>query len=164
MGCEGGSCHEYPVTGGSRLCFGFRELCGPSMDQPPCDSLSQPSFVRGKGMSRSRKVPVTQRLQLSGLRLARTARNIVVLAAISRLFAQSPPVSSARPWHSFEEQETMKEAQRFHPPTVRIELEKIYSLAELIDLAETHNPETRVTWEKAVGQGASFGISRTGLF
>ncbi len=87
-------------------------------------------------MSRSRKVPVTQRLQSSGLRLARTARNIVVLAAISRLFAQSPPVSSARPWHSSEEQETMREAQRFHPPTVRIEPETIYSLAELIDLAE----------------------------
>ena len=115
-------------------------------------------------MSRSRKVPVTQRLQSSGLRLARTARNIVVLAAISRLFAQSPPVSSARPWHSSEEQETIRDAQRFHPPTVRIEPGKIYSLAELIDLAEAHNPETRVAWENARAQAASLGIARSELF
>ena len=115
-------------------------------------------------MSRSRKVPVTQRLQSSGLRLARTARNIVVLAAISRLFAQSPPVSSARPWHSSEEQETIRDAQRFHPPTVRIEPGKIYSLDELIDLAEAHNPETRVAWENARAQAASIGIARSELF
>jgi len=114
-------------------------------------------------MSRSRKVPVTQRLQSSGLRLARTARNIVVLAAICRLFAQSPPVSSARPWHSSEEQETIRDAQRFHPQTVRIEPGKIYSLAELIDLAEAHNPETRVAWQNARAQAASLGIARSEL-
>ena len=115
-------------------------------------------------MTRSRKVPVAQRLQPLGLRLARTARNIVVLTAISRLFAQSPPVSSARPWHSSEEQETIRDARRFHPSTVRIEPGKIYSLAELIDLAEAHNPETRVAWENARAQGASIGIARSELF
>src|SRR5713101_4581624 len=115
---------------------------------------------REEGMSRSRKVPVTQRLQSAGLRLA----NIVVLAAISRLFAQSPPVSSARPWHSSEEQETIRDAQHFHPPTVRVEPGKIYSLAELIDLAEAHNPETRVAWENARAQAASIGIARSELF
>src|SRR5690242_9115190 len=130
------------------------------MHQPRCNALSQPTFVREReqGMTRSRKVPVAQRLQPLGGRLARTARNIVILAAISRLFAQSPPVSSARPWHSSEEQETIREAQRFHPPTVGVEAGKIYSLAELIDLAETHNPETRVAWENARAQAASIGI------
>jgi len=86
------------------------------------------------------------------------------LAAISRLFAQSPPVSSARPWHSSEEQETIRDAQHFHPPTVRVEPGKIYSLAELIDLAEAHNPETRVAWENARAQAASIGIARSELF
>jgi outer membrane protein len=109
------------------------------------------------------KVPVTQRLQTSGLRLARTARIIVVLTAISRLFAQSPPASSARPWHSSEERETIRDAQRFHPPTVRIEPERIYSLSELIDLAESHNPETRVAWENARAQAASVSIARSEL-
>jgi len=115
-------------------------------------------------MSRTRKAPVTQRHQSSGLRLARTARKIVVLAAISRLFAQSPPVSSTRPWHSSEEQETIRDAQRFHRPTVRIEPGKIYSLTELIDLAEAHNPETRVAWQNAIAQAASLGIARSELF
>jgi outer membrane protein TolC len=86
------------------------------------------------------------------------------VAAISRLFAQSPPVSSSRPWHSSEEQQTIRDVQRFHPPTVRIEPGKIYSLAELIDLAETHNPETRVAWQNARAQAASIGIARSELF
>jgi outer membrane protein len=115
-------------------------------------------------MPRSRKGPVTQRLQSLGPRLARMARNIVVLTAISGIFAQSPPVSSIRPWHSSEEQETMRDAQRFHPPTVRIEPERTYSLAELIDLADAHNPETRVAWENARAQAASIGIARSELF
>src|SRR5260370_12472599 len=106
------------------------------------------------------KVPVTQRLQTSGLRLSRSARNIVVLTAISRLFAQSPPASSARPWHSSEEQETMRDVQRFHSPTIRIEPGRIYSLSELIDLAESHNPETRVAWANARPQPASVRIAR----
>jgi len=92
------------------------------------------------------------------------AFNFVVLAAISRLFAQSPPVSSARPWHSAEAQETVRQAERLHPPTVYIDPEKLYSLAELIDLAETHNPETRVAWESARAQAASIGIARSELF
>jgi outer membrane protein len=114
-------------------------------------------------MSRSRKVLVTPRLQSLGPRLVRTARNILVLTAISRLFAQFPPASSVRSWHSSEESETMRDMQRFHPPTVRIEPGKIYSLAELIDLAESHNPETRVAWENARAQAASVGIARSEL-
>jgi outer membrane protein len=115
-------------------------------------------------MSRSRKVLVTPCLQSSGLRLARTARNIFILTAISRLFAQFPPASSTRPWHSPEEQETIGDVGRFHPPTVPLELGKNYSLAELIDLAESHNPETRVAWESARAQAASVGIAHSELF
>jgi outer membrane protein len=37
-------------------------------------------------------------------------------------------------------------------------------LAELIDLAETHNPETRVAWENARAQAASLGIARSELY
>jgi outer membrane protein len=41
---------------------------------------------------------------------------------------------------------------------------KTYSLAELIDLAETQNPETRVAWEKARAQGNALGIARSELY
>jgi outer membrane protein TolC len=37
-------------------------------------------------------------------------------------------------------------------------------LAELVDLAESHNPETRVAWEQARAQAASLGIARSELY
>jgi outer membrane protein len=39
-----------------------------------------------------------------------------------------------------------------------------YSLAELIDLAEAHNPETRVAWEHARAQAAALGVARGELY
>jgi len=41
---------------------------------------------------------------------------------------------------------------------------KTYSLAELIDMAESNNPETRVAWERARAQAASFGVARSELY
>jgi outer membrane protein len=37
-------------------------------------------------------------------------------------------------------------------------------LAELIDLAETHNPETQLAWERARAQAAALGVARSELF
>jgi outer membrane protein TolC len=45
-----------------------------------------------------------------------------------------------------------------------IEPNKAYSLAELIDLAEAHNPETRVAWESARAQAAALGVARSELY
>jgi hypothetical protein len=78
-----------------------------------------------------------------------TSGTIILLAAISRLFAQSPPVSPDRPWHSPEERQVISDAQRLPSRALSIEPNKAYSLAELIDLAEANNPETRVAWESA---------------
>src|SRR5271165_2520107 len=96
--------------------------------------------------------------------LARTGAKIVLLAAISHLSAQSPPLSPDRPWHSSEERQIVTEVRRSQPPALRIESDRTYSLAELIDLAETHNPETRVAWEGAIARGAALGIARSELF
>jgi outer membrane protein TolC len=86
------------------------------------------------------------------------------MAAINPLFAQSPPPSPDRPWHSSDERQIIGDARRFHPPALRIQSDRIYSLAELIDLAEAHNPETRVAWENARAQAAAVGIARSDLF
>ena len=96
--------------------------------------------------------------------LARTGAKIVLLAAISHLCAQSPPLSPDRPWHSSEERQIVTEVGRSQPPALRIESDRVYSLAELIDLAEAHNPETRVAWENARAQAAALGIARSELF
>jgi hypothetical protein len=80
------------------------------------------------------------------------------------LFAQSPPPSRDRPWHSSEETQIIRDARRQASPAFRVESDKPCTLAELIDLAEAHNPETRVAWEGARAQAAALGIARSELF
>ena len=82
-----------------------------------------------------------------------------------RLLAQGAPTSPDRPWHSPEERQIANDAKRLRQPPFRIEPDKIYSLSELIDLAESHNPETRVAWENARAQAAAaLGIARSELY
>jgi outer membrane protein len=97
-------------------------------------------------------------------RSARTGTTVVLLSAIGGLFAQSPPASPAHPLHLPEERQIATEAQRLLSPPLRIDPARTYSLAELIDLAEEHNPETRVAWESARAQAAALGIARSDLF
>jgi outer membrane protein TolC len=80
------------------------------------------------------------------------------------IFAQSPPASPDRPWHSPQGQEVVKDGKRVRQPEFRVEPDNAYSLAELIDLAEAHNPETRVAWENARAQAAALGIARSELY
>ena len=97
-------------------------------------------------------------------RLARTATTIGFVTSITAIFAQSPPPSPDRAWHSSDELQVIIDARNLLPRALRIEYDKIYSLAELIDLAEAHNPETRVAWENARAQAAALGIARSELF
>jgi len=43
----------------------------------------------------------------------------------------------------------------------RIDSSRVYSLAEFIDLAEEHNPETRLAWERAGARLAIWCIARS---
>jgi outer membrane protein len=95
--------------------------------------------------------------------LARTIPLVILMAAIP-LIAQSPPASPDRPWHTSEERGIASEGEHIRLPAPHIESGKAYSLAELIDLAESHNPETRVAWESAIAQGAALGIARSELY
>lgn len=45
-----------------------------------------------------------------------------------------------------------------------LEAGRTYSLPELIDFAEAHNPETRISWERAKQRAAQIGIARAALF
>jgi outer membrane protein len=95
---------------------------------------------------------------------SRTGGAILLFASIRCLCGQSPPASPRGPWHSSEEQRIVTEARRFRPTLVRIDPQRAYSLAELIDLAEANNPETRVAWEGAVAQAGALGVARSELF
>jgi outer membrane protein len=96
--------------------------------------------------------------------LPRTRISVIVLVAAIAVFAQSPPALPERAWHSPDERRIIDDAKRVGRPVVPIEAGKAYSLAELIDLAEAHNPETRVAWENARAQGAALGIARSELY
>src|ERR1700758_3887512 len=78
--------------------------------------------------------------------------------------AQSAPVSPYRPWRTTAEISLETDARNI--PDLRFTLDpaKMYSLPELIDLAEAHNPATRVSWERARAQAANLGVARSELF
>ena len=100
---------------------------------------------------------------IQGLDLKPALSLVIAIAAVP-LFAQSPPASADRPWHSSEERRIANDGERLHRQPFPIEPGKAYSLAELIDLAEATNPETRVAWETARAQAAALGIARSELF
>jgi outer membrane protein len=94
----------------------------------------------------------------------RTTISVLTLMAVAPVFAQSPPVSPDRPWHTSDQLQITNDGKRVRQPVLPIERDKAYSLAELIDLAEAHNPETRVAWENARAQAAALGIARSELY
>ena len=109
------------------------------------------------------KLPRSHCCRTSKGRPRRTIPIVVLLAAIP-VFAQSPPASPGRPWHTGDEQQITNYGKRLRQPLIPIEPDKAYTLVELIDLAEAHNPETRVAWENARAQAAALGIARSELY
>ena len=95
---------------------------------------------------------------------AHTAILCVLLLFGSCALAQSAPVSHDHPWHGVGEQRIEADAKSSRESSFSIDPIKNYSLAELIDLAETHNPETQLAWERARAQAAALGVARSELF
>ena len=79
-------------------------------------------------------------------------------------FGQTAPSSPDHPWHTSAEQQLEAEAKGVHNPGFGVDPAKTYSLAELVDLAESHNPDTRLAWERARAQAAVLGIARSELY
>lgn len=89
---------------------------------------------------------------------------LVILMPVVPLFAQAPPASADRPWLNSDRRWIMRVGAVAHQVAFSVDPEKTYSLPELIDLAEAHNPETRVAWERARAQAAAVGIARSQLY
>ena len=94
-------------------------------------------------------------MAVSDFRVA--AIGFVLLLFANRAPAQNTPASPDRPWHALEERSIASESKSFRGPRFTIDPAKTYTLAELIDLAEAHNPETRVAWENALRPGCGGG-------
>jgi outer membrane protein TolC len=89
---------------------------------------------------------------------------IVGLLGVRTLSAQTSPPASNRAWHSKSELDVSKELAAETQPSWKIDPSKLYTLPELIDLAEQHNPETRASWERAKIRAAELGIARSEYF
>lgn len=89
---------------------------------------------------------------------------LVLLLRATSAFAQTAPASPDRAWHGTGELKIEADAKSLGESRFSIDTAKTYTLAELVDLAESHNPETHVAWERARSQAASLGIARSELY
>jgi len=77
--------------------------------------------------------------------------------------AQSAPPASDHPWElSSGSQQSLKLPSR-HAEFVP-DPNQTYALADLVNIAEQNNPETRVAWEYAKARAADLGISKATLY
>jgi len=73
------------------------------------------------------------------------------------------PAFPHRPWSADDSARRVLEAPR-RSSAFAFDPAKAYSLAELIDIAQRHNPDTRAAWEQARAQAAAFGVARSELY
>jgi outer membrane protein len=96
--------------------------------------------------------------------LTRIAIAFVILNHARPALAQIAPASPDRPWHGVQEHQIQTDSKHFRESRFSFEADRTYSLPELIDLAEAHNPETRIAWEGARAQLAAVGVARSELY
>jgi outer membrane protein len=96
--------------------------------------------------------------------LSCTGALVVFLSCSRPTFGQAAPSSPDHPWHPSAEEQLQTEVKGARNPGFAVDPAKTYSLAELVDLAESHNPQTRVAWERARAQAAALGIARSELY
>jgi len=79
------------------------------------------------------------------------------------VFAQKAP---AVPEHTWDAASVKQSFRAPAPPSSSLNLDpaKIYSLSELVDVAEQNNPVTRVAWENAKARAAEVGIAQSTLY
>jgi outer membrane protein len=81
-----------------------------------------------------------------------------------------PPPSSDRTWSPPNLPNYERELAEYHSneaaggSRVSINPRKVYGLAELIDIAQRNNPETRVAWERARQAAAGVGLSESAYY
>src|SRR6201993_3290423 len=94
-----------------------------------------------------------------------------LFATIGIAFARDDaPPSPVRPWAPLAlpryegelRQYQPTEAERLYLPA--IDPRKTYNLAELIDIAQRSNPETRVAWERARMAAAAVGLTASAYY
>jgi outer membrane protein len=77
---------------------------------------------------------------------------------------QVVPPSPDSAWHPAQEQSLRQEGRSVPKAELALSPGAVYSLGELIAFAESHNPETRLAWERARAHAESLGVARSELY
>lgn len=101
---------------------------------------------------------MTSRLQ------RRYALSVYLVILCGCVAAQSISPTSSAPWHSKQEQGLTHQLGVTHQPVWTIDNGKTYTLPELIDLAELHNPDTQAAWQRTRERAAELGIARSAYY
>jgi outer membrane protein len=88
----------------------------------------------------------------------------VFFLAGAHSYAQRAPVSSEHPWSSSQQDSFSRDLKAQPEPTYDLPAGKVYTLADLIDLGEQHNPETRIAWQGAKNQAGALGVAKSALY
>ncbi len=88
---------------------------------------------------------------------------LCVLVAEGIMFGQKAPSVPDHPWDASSAKQPFKAPPRFSPAPV-LDPARIYTLSELVNIAEQNNPETRVAWENAKARAADLGIAQSTLY
>jgi outer membrane protein len=88
----------------------------------------------------------------------------VIFSFTARLWSQTAPLAPSMPWRAAQEESIRHEAEQISSTRFVVNSSPSYSLAELIDLAQTHNPATRLAWERARARANAVGVARSELF
>jgi outer membrane protein len=97
--------------------------------------------------------------------LALMATLVAFFCCSKRAFGQTAPSSPDHPWHApATEQRLEVEGKAVLSSGFSVDPAKTYTLSELVDLAESHNPQTRLAWERARSQAAALGVARSELY
>ncbi len=75
---------------------------------------------------------------------------------------QNPPASPEKPWVTPPDWKAGAPGRSV--PAFSLDPAKVYTLAELVNIAELNNPETRVAWENAKARAADLGVSKATLY
>jgi outer membrane protein len=86
----------------------------------------------------------------------------VMLCAPLIAVSQQAPAAPDRPWEGTPKMQPGVPPR--HSPVFVPDPLKIYTLPELVDVAEQNNPETRVSWENAKARAAELGVSKASLY
>ncbi|HEY1994644.1 MAG TPA: TolC family protein [Edaphobacter sp.] len=87
---------------------------------------------------------------------------LLLLCAPLVAVSQQAPAAPDRPWEVTPKMQPPvlpRQSPAFVPDPL-----KVYTLPELVDVAEQNNPETRVAWENAKARAAELGVSKASLY